>query len=282
MRTIIVSALLLSCFTATAVSSHPAIDDQIKALTARIADDSADASLYLRRGELHRIHGEWDKAERDYRAALQLDGDLVIVEFCLGRLKLESGHAEEAKTALDSYLARRPEDATALATRAQASSALGNHLAAAEDYTIAIEHSRSEAPKPEYFLARARELAAAGTDHLATAIAGLDEGLEQLGHPVTLQLYAIDLELERKNFDEALRRIDRVSSESVRQEPWLVRKAAILEAAGRVAEARQVYQQTLASLDALPATRKNNRAVVRLEDEARQGLKRLSPEEAGP
>jgi hypothetical protein len=82
------------------------------------------------------------------------------------------------------------------------------------------------------------------------------------------------------NYDAALVRLDRIASESVRQEPWLVRKATILEAAGRVTEARQAYQQTLTSLDSLPSTRKSNRAVVRLEDEARQALERLGPDEA--
>jgi predicted Zn-dependent protease len=282
LRNCIASIVTLIMVLSVPAWAHPGIDEQIDELTARIASSPDDATLYLRRGELHRIHRDWKMAEADYKSALQRDGNLVIAEFCLGRLELEAGDAKKAKGLLDNYLAERPTDPTALATRAKASGALGLHLEAAEDYTLAIQHAKSGTPKPEYYLARARELAAAGPSHLDRALEGLDEGMEALGFPVTLQLYAIDLELERKGYDAALARLDRVASESVRKEPWLVRKAAILEAAGRPGEARQAYEQTLASLDSLPSSRRGNRAVVRLEDEARHALERLSVIEAAP
>ncbi len=50
---------------------------------------------------------------------------------------------------------------------------------------------------------------------------------------------------------------------------------SILEAAGRTAEAREAYAQTLASIDTLPTSRRNNRAVERLENEAREAMRRL-------
>jgi tetratricopeptide (TPR) repeat protein len=269
-----VAALAVLLFSAPVVS-HPGIDDQIADLTARIAASPDRSDLYLRRGELYRIHQQWEKAEADYKAALERDANSHTARFCLGRLELESGNAAEAKKLLDDYLAVRATDALAFATRAKANGALGRHLAAAADYSMAIDNNENGSPKPEYYLARARELTATGQQHLGTAIAGLDEGIQRLGSPVTLQLYAIDLEMERKNYDAALVRLDRIAVDSARKEPWLVRKATILEAAGRVSEARLAYEQTLTSLDSLPPTRRNNRAVVRLENEARQALERL-------
>ena len=259
--------------------AHPAIDAQIEDLSARIDDAPADANLYLRRGELHRIHRDWAKAESDYLTSLRLDPQLAIVHYCLGRLKLDSGKPAEALEFLDRYLKQRPADPEGLAARARVRAALGEHVAAAKDFTGAIENAPNGAPRPEYFLERARSLEAAGPSHLEDALSGLDEGVEQLGDVITLKLYAVELELARDNHEGALKRLDQISSQSVRQEPWLVRKATILEAAGRTEEAREAYQQTLTSIDSLPASRRTNKAVTRLEDEAREALRRLGTDQ---
>jgi len=262
------------------LQAHPGIDEELARLDQQIAASPDDATLYLRRGELHRIHRDWEKAEVDYRAALARDEGLHIAEFCLGRLRVESGQPAAGRAILDRYLSTRPNDVDARVYRARALVALGEPLAAAEDFSRAIQASQT--PRPEYFLERARALDSAGPDHVAEALQGLDDGLRTLGEPVTLELYAIDLELERRNFDAALRRLDRIASQSVRQEPWLVRKASILEAAGRLDEARSAYRQTLESLDTLPAGRRGNRAVERLEQEARQALQRLDVTHGSP
>lgn len=240
-----------------------------------IGDSPADASLYLRRGELHRIHRDWSKAEADYKTSLKLDPQLVIADYCLGRLKLDAGDPAGAQVYLDRFLKQRPTDPEALAARARALNALGKHVAAAKDFTDAIDNAPNSSPRPEYFLERARALEAAGPSHIAEALTGLDDGVERLGEVITLQLYAVDLELARGNYDGALERLDVISSRSVRQEPWLVRKATILEAAGRDDDARAAYEQTLASISSLPSSRRNNKAVTRLEDEAREALERL-------
>jgi tetratricopeptide (TPR) repeat protein len=255
--------------------SHPAIDTQIQDLTAKIDASPTDANLYLRRGELHRIHRDWPKAEADYKTSLKLDPQLTIADYCLGRLKLESGNPAEAQIYLDRYLKQRPTDPEALAARARVLNALGKYVEAAKDFTGAIDNARNDSPRPEYFLERARALEAAGPSHIAEALTGLDDGVERLGEVITLQLYAVELELARANYEGALERLDLIAARSVRQEPWLVRKATILEAAGREEDARAAYEQTLASINSLPSSRRSNRAVTRLEDEAREALKRL-------
>ncbi|MCH7781151.1 MAG: hypothetical protein IH848_09905, partial [Acidobacteria bacterium] len=45
--------------------AHPGINEQITALDERIAATPTDATLYLRRGELYRIHRDWAQAESD-------------------------------------------------------------------------------------------------------------------------------------------------------------------------------------------------------------------------
>jgi predicted Zn-dependent protease len=273
----VIILLLAACGLAATgpVTAHPGIDEQIAEITARLAASPNDAVLLLRRGELHRVHRDWEPAEADYRAAKAADPDLVVVDFCLARLLVESGRPTAAKPLLDRFLERRPSDTDARALRARVLMDTGQPLAAAKDLDAAIRNAKDGVARPEHYLDRARALAAAGPDHLAEAIAGLDEGLVALGDAVTIELYAIDLELSRHNYDAALKRIDRLASQSARQEPWLIRRAAILEAAGRKSDALGAYRTALASIDKLPASRKTNRAVSRLADEARAGVERL-------
>ena len=88
-------------------------------------------------------------------------------------------------------------------------------------------------------------------------------------------LYAVELEVEAGRYDEALRRIDRLASGSARQEPWLMRKGALLEAAGRPDEAIAVYSEALEAIETLSPRRRGTKAVQRLETEALTALERL-------
>jgi tetratricopeptide (TPR) repeat protein len=147
------------------------------------------------------------------------------------------------------------------------------------DFDRAIAGSPGDHGMPELYLERARALVAAGPQHLDRAIAGLDEGLRRLGEPVTLQLYAIDLEVEGRRFDAAIKRLDLLASRAARQEPWLMRKGAVLEAAGRREEALQAYRQALEAVESLPPNRRGSKAVNRLESEARAAIERTSDDQ---
>jgi len=262
--------------------AHPAIDDQIAALNARIANDPEDATLYLRRGELHRIHRDWTAAESDYARALALNPELLTARMSLGRMKLESGNPKAALIDLDAYLASRPKDPAALVARARSLEKLGRHLEAADAFDRAIAASEAERPRPEYYLERARALAAAGPEQVDRALRGLDQGLARLGQPVTLQNFAIELELDRKQYDRALSRLDAMWAGSQRRETWALRRGEILEVAGRKEDAQKAYALTLKSIEELTPARRENRAVQQLERQAREGMKRTSSANGEP
>jgi tetratricopeptide (TPR) repeat protein len=268
--------LAIACLVVSGVAvAHPEIELQIAELDREIAAHPGQAELYLRRGELHRIHQSWAEAEADFATARSAAPDLAVVDFHLGRMLLDAGRVAEAKETLDRFLAREPAHVEGLATRAQALAELGRHRAAAEDLTRAIAAvPESGRPKPSYYLDRARALERTG--QLDEAVRGLDEGLLRLGQPVTLQLYAIELDLARDRYDAALARLDRIAAASERQESWLVRRAEILERAGRGEAAKQAYSDALAVIHALPAGRRSNRAVRRLEESATAALARLA------
>jgi len=258
------------------VQAHPDLDWQISQMTARIEADPRNARLYLQRGELYRNHRDWSAAEADFLRARALQPDLAAVDFYIGQLKLDADLPKQAKQALDRFLAKEPDHARAHIARARALVRLGQPRAAVRDYDRALQaHGKDHRPEPTYYLERAHALASVGTKHVDAALRGLDDGLERLGRPVTLQLYAIELELERGRHDAALARLEQIASRANRQESWLVRRGEILESAGRVVEARSAYAAALDAIEALPVSRRGSRAMQRLQTQAATAVERL-------
>jgi predicted Zn-dependent protease len=257
------------------VGAHVAPDRQIENLDARIAARPWDATLFLKRGEIHRGLSDWKAAAADYRRARELDPALDAVDLCLGRMLVESGRPQEAIPALDRFLAKHPDHPMAIASRARALARLGRSIQAADDFTRAITQSQPHAD-PDLYLERARALAEGQEPRLDEAIRGLDEGMAALGPLVSLGLYAIDLEVRARRYDAALARIDRLAALSPRKESYLVKRAAILEAAGRPAEARQAYALALEAVAALPPGRRAVPAIEDLASRARAGVDRTA------
>lgn len=146
---------------------------------------------------------------------------------------------------------------------------LGKHSAAAEDYDQAVAYS----PRltPELYLERASAWAGAGERHVGRAIAGLDEGMEKLGGIVTLQTFAIELEVRGRRYDAALKRLDQIAG-SLPKERLLRRQGDILRAAGRHREARLAYSQSEDQINALPPHRQSAKPISDLRREVRAAL----------
>lgn len=274
---IIAALLLLVCLApVSAAFGHEAIQQQISELNSRIASHPREAPLYLTRGELHRLHGDWPAATRDYERAREIDPGLEAIDLCIGRMHLDAGHPDRAIEPLSLFLKKRPDHADALAMRARALSILGRKHDAVVDYTRAITaHSRRTSPDPDLFLERARALAASPAPLLVDALSGLDEGIRTLGPVVSLEFEAVDLEVRLGRFDAALARLERLAALSARKESYLVRRGALLESASRPDEARQAYADALRAIATLPTQRRATRAVSVLETTARAGLARL-------
>ena len=257
-------------------TAHQGLHRQIEALSRRIGSSPREPALYLRRGELYRRHGDWSEALADFDHAQKLAPELVDVEFHKGRLLLSAGKPKEAKESLDRFLAVKRHHILALVTRARARVKLGEFLAAARDYGTATARLRDGGQKarPEYYLECARALQAAGEIHVDAAARCLDEGIRCLGPLPSLQNAAIRLELLRKRYDAALRRLDQTFGKQARKENWLARRADILAEAGRDAEARAALEAAITALDLLPVHRRQTRAVSRLRAKLLSTLER--------
>lgn len=250
--------------------AHEGLHDQIVAVTAKIRRDPKNASLYLQRGELHRLHRDWARATADYDRAARLQPGLIIVDLARGKMLFETRKLQQAKLVLDRFLRRQPDHVEGFVTRARVLAKMGARVQAAQDFTQAL--TLAPAPEPELYLERAQVLAE-DEQHIEDALRGLDEGIHRLGPIVTLQLLAIDLESRCKNYDAALARLDLIAAQSERKEMWLVRRAEILRNAGRIEEARATFKAALLAIESLPPDRRQNRAVSALELRARSGLK---------
>jgi predicted Zn-dependent protease len=264
-RYVLASSLLLASLLVAPVrlSAHGDMHEQIAQVTREIAKDPKNAELYLKRGELHRAHQEWDEAQADYDRALTLDPGLFVVDFTRGRMFLEAGWPHSAKLSLDRFLRRQTNHVEALTARARALVKLERNLDAVQDYTVALRYAATG--KPELYIERAQALAGAGEAHFDEALRGLDEGMQKMGTLVTLQLYAIDVELKGRKFDAALERLDKIAAQSPRKETWLARRGEILQQAGRREEARKAYESALQAISTLPPARRNVPAMVELE-----------------
>ena len=268
-----VSLLVALMLLATVALAHDGLHEQLAEVNARIKRAPLDANLYLKRGELYRLHQDWRRAEADYNRAARLQPGLAIVDLARGKMLFEAGRPKAAKIPLDRFLLSQPQDLEALVTRARVLVKLGRRFEAGKDFTTAI--SLSPQSQPELFIERARSIAdepGNNPDNIGEALRGLDEGLTKLGPLVTLQLYAVELELRRKSYDKALARLETIAAQSPRKETWLFRRGEILLLGGRKMEAREAFANALAALESLPLHRRRTRSVANLEERLRTAL----------
>jgi tetratricopeptide (TPR) repeat protein len=271
------ACLALALLCTWPVEGHEAIEQQIQDLNKRIAETPEDAVLFLRRGELHRVHEDWDAAAADYQTARRLDPGLLAVDLCQGRMLLEQGRPGPAKEALDRFLSRRPEDVEGLRLRGRILARLGRPADAAADYRRALELAPPGTMDPDAYLELAEVLSASSDSKgREAALEALDRGMKDLGPVVSLAFPAVDLEVDLGRFDDALKRLDAATPRSGRKESWLLKRAEILGRAGRKPEAEAAYREVLKQVEALPEARRASPAVQEIEKEARSRLAKVS------
>ena len=215
---------------------HGDVHRAILALTKKIAQGPASASLHLRRGQLHGIHKDWAKAERDYRRALDLEPSMLVARRALAGTFLRAGRPAEAEREVRRFLAACPGDADGWALLARTLTELGRHPGALQAWTRSTTGDGER--RADLWLERTRALA--NLDATA-ALRDLDAATAQMGHPIVLELEALTLERQLRRFSEALTRVRHLTERARRKTAWRLLEAEVLEQAGRTAEARAVF-----------------------------------------
>jgi predicted Zn-dependent protease len=190
---------------------------------------------------------------------------------------LDAGFPRMARLEVERVLARRPQAYDLLFLRGRTSLALGDAEAAAQDFGEAI--AKASRATPAQVLARRDVLLSLGRKE--AALQALDDGMVRVGRVVTLTLPAIELELELGRYDAALDRLDALARTTPPNPFLVVRRAEILEHAGRRADARREYERALTLVEARPPARwgkshqeLHQRLVTTLAATARKGKPR--------
>lgn len=251
-----VSLALLSTF--SIALGHGDLLEAISAVTNAIAKAPGDAQLVLRRAEFHRMHEDWPAAEADYARARRLQPDLEEVAFGLAQMRIAQHREKSALTLLNDFLVKRPEHPEGRALRAVILEKRGNWKGADADLAIAVASS----PEPHLATARAQLLERHGRPE--AAVSCLDDASRARGRVPVLEQHALEIEERAGLADAALRRVDDFITREPRPDIWLVRKARILERAGRASDAREAWQRAGAAFERVPADKrasKLNRAL---------------------
>ncbi len=250
--------------------AHEELSQQIQEISAQIQQSPNDANLYLRRAELNRTDSHWKDAELDYLKAKSLDRELDSVHLGLGLLYYDTQRFADSLKSLNQFLDRHPQHSLALLTRARIFKRDGHSSLAIRDYSKALETQ----PDPSVYIERADLLTK--EKKIPEALAGLNQGIETLGPVVTLELAAIQLDLQLKQYDSALARVDQIAAQAERKEIWLVKRAEILQMASRNKEAKQNYLDALNAIDILPDSRKSTKTTRELKSRIQAALEELS------
>jgi len=257
--------------------AHGDLDLQIDSVSRELRRTPANPDLYVKRAELHSLHGDPAAALADLAVARRLDPARRDVDFAEGRALLAAERFSEARAALDRFLRAEPEHPIALWFRAQVLIRLEKRLEAEADLRECIR--LAPAPTPELIMARAQNLEAAGDRSAASQV--LEEGISRLGPVQSLQLAAVELEVRRSAFDAAVTRLETLIKTSPQPAALWVRKGEVLEAAGRSDEARESFRVAAGALERLsPRFRKTmlNRSLAAKIDQALRRLGTAIPE----
>ena len=101
--------IFASCKTDTKISEAASGDPAVDQLTAQIADNQQDASLYFQRANLYYEKGKYDYAIADLKFAIKIDSLNPEYRHLISDAYLNYGHAQEAESALNDVLRLFPE-----------------------------------------------------------------------------------------------------------------------------------------------------------------------------
>ena len=233
--------LILTSVMVSLCCGHGAYHDVVIEVTRALEQNPDDASLHFKLACAHQEHGEWKAALVECERVRRLAADGFDTEFIEGRALASGGHFEAAKGLLDGFLAKQPRHAGAHAERGRVLMKLQMPAEAEKDFEAALSLEK-QAPV-DWWL----EAAQAGK-----AVDVLRRALSRIGDDPQLLNASLAAELKAGNFHEAIQRVDALQKIAPRREPWMARRAELLQAAGRHEEARAAWTALRSHLLSLP------------------------------
>ena len=253
-------------FTGQALA-HGSLHGQIQDLSATMRREGKSAPLLVQRGRLQMEHGDNKSATRDFLAALTLNPQERAAYYYLAEQAFHQQRLPAARRYAEKFLGMLKGEAGAIvrgqSLYGQILLAQGQYRPAAASFRIAVDQAAE--PTPELYLRLADAQSKAGAT--ADALSSLEEGMQKLGMLAVLQNKAIDLNIASKAWDEALGRLDAMITQGQGLPELYLRKARILLSADRQPTAQEAVQHGLASIDQVPAARRDTAAMRQLRVE---------------
>jgi len=266
--------LLALAIGAAPVAADEPLGTTLARLDREIAAAPRDAMLWARRAEIERLIGRYESSLRSLERAAELGLDATLAGRERGATLLAAGRVVDAEAALRVARDAAPNDVGVLLAHARALARLGRSGDAADGYDRIV--ALAPRSNPDVYLERIHARAASGPDSVDAALAAVGDALGALGPVPAFEQAGLDLELRSGRIDAALARLDRMTNASPADAGLRLRRAEILERAGRIAEAGDAYRTVLSAVGDMPPARRTTPAAIRIEADARDGVARIA------
>jgi tetratricopeptide (TPR) repeat protein len=243
--------------------AHGDIDEQIISVSKRLEANPTDPELYIKRGDLYRLHQDWQASLADFKQGQKLSPENREIHFYMGRLFWDSGEPENAKSNLDNYLSHYPDSIGGLTLRSRVLAKMNKVSLAVKDISKAID--LQSPPLPDLFIERKNLVIAQGPEHFEEALQGIEEGIATMGSLVIFIQTAMEIEIGLHRYDAALIRFNDLP-EILQETPhWITKRGDILLDAGRKNEAFQCYFRSLELIKKYSKKKRRMKATLELE-----------------
>ncbi|MCB9832731.1 MAG: hypothetical protein H6807_09675 [Planctomycetes bacterium] len=221
MKTFLVLIALL------ALAPHGELDEQIRELDRRIAAEPSRLDLRLRRGELHRIHGDARSALVDFDFVLGRDPDQRDLHFFRALALRDLDRSRPARRELDRHLAARPDHPEAWRLAAELAESAGDLDRALRCWQrlFALPAPVSPDDALRWAALARRSATTERTRGEELALAALERALERLGPAVAIEIEAARCEARLDRLEAFEARFARISRGLPRRD-WFDRTRA--------------------------------------------------------
>lgn len=271
----LISCLAPAILLAGSAAGHGDVHDRLAEVDKLLRRNPDAPHMYVRRANLWRLDGVYDRALEDYHLARSLGEASHHLDFMEAETLAAAGRHAEALPRYERFLAETSQHPGALLGRARSLAAVGRTSEAVTALDAALASMAS--PDPGVLMERARLRTVQGPGHLADALDGLNDGIDILGAVPALVAMAVDLEVRLGRTDQALERIDTMLAGKTFGSDWLVMKARVLAAAGKKNEAADAYRLALSAIDALPSYRRSTPAMQQRVRDIEARSKEMGP-----
>ena len=265
--------VLLTLLSAPSLYAHGLSHQRMHTLDHEIERYPKDPTLYIRRGRIYQETKQWDDALFDFETALLIDPTFYKAFYWQGNTLLRKGDYEQAEKSLLKYLNKKPDSPSGHSAIAKVYIKLGNHLKAADHLDLAISNDNN--PPPQVYLERAQVLFKVHPIPDGRINRGLNEAIKKHGSISTYLELFINLNINTKNYQQALVWIDKLPTNLKRTTRWLIKKAELEAQKGDQNNALKFYQMSIESIKNLPQHKQNLPVYVAMRKKAKRGIDQI-------